>query len=161
MTRRCSAPRSRLHSPTGASQRGTTLIESMVGFTLLALGMLGLAQMSVFVTGGASSSQQRNEAVHLAQDQLECLRDWPSRCAASYAAIASGSDPDPIARGGAVFHRSWTVTNDDSQPPNPVYKVVTVTVQWENKEGADASQGRRTVVLASKISDVPPVVTLP
>ena len=90
---------------TSTRQAGFSLIESLIGFLILGLGMLGVTEMESVVLGASSDSHQRNAAVHMAQDRIEQFRAWcPSACALSYDGIASGSDT-PASQMGAQFSR--------------------------------------------------------
>ncbi|MFB1490675.1 MULTISPECIES: prepilin-type N-terminal cleavage/methylation domain-containing protein [unclassified Thiocapsa] len=133
--------------------RGFSLIEAMIAFLIIGIGFLGVSKLQLFVSGGSGSSQQRTQALHMAQDKIECFRAWPSSCVASYNDIASSSSAEDIAPAGsgAVFHRSWTVTTNT----NPTYKNLTVTVTWDNREGTGSGNETREVSLFTKISDVP------
>ena len=137
--------------------RGFSLIESLIGFLILGLGMLGVTEMESVVLGASSDSHQRNAAVHMAQDRIEQFRAWcPSACALSYDGIASGSDT-PASQMGAQFSRAWTVT-DNTGSGQPRFKTVTVTVTWEGKQGSSTDVSTRQVTLQTKISAVPMAV---
>ncbi len=137
--------------------RGFSLIEAMIAFLIIGIGFLGISKLQLFVSTGSGSSQQRTQALHMAQDKIECFRAWPSSCAGSYAAITAGTDA-AITHNGAVFRRSWTV-NDHS---DPTYKGITVQVLWSNREGDiddEDPDPSRQVTLLTKISDIPSVGT--
>lgn len=137
-----------------AQQRGFSLIEALIGFLILGLGMLGVTEMESYVIGASSDSHQRNTAVHMAQDTIEAFRSWcPSGCANTFESIASGSDT-PAAAQGATFERRWTVV-DHNGNGQPRFKRVTVTVTWEGKEGASTDASTRSVTLQTTLSAVP------
>lgn len=141
-----------------ASQRkqgGYSLIEALVGFLILSLGMLGVTVMESHLIGASANSQQRNEAVYLARSKVECLRTWPL-CTPGYDAIATGSD-EPVTRSGAVLVTSWVVV--ENPDPQAIYKRVTLTVTWTGKEGDSADLSTRSVVLETRISPVPSTPT--
>lgn len=142
----------------GQRQRGFSLIESLIGFLILALGILGVTEMQSLVVGASSDSHQRNAAVHMAQDQIERFRAWrPGVSGADFDAIADGNDTppslvsDPL---GAQFSRQWAVV-ENTGSGQPRYKTVTVTVTWEGKEGNNPDVSTRQVTLQTKISAVP------
>ncbi|NVZ07644.1 prepilin-type N-terminal cleavage/methylation domain-containing protein [Allochromatium humboldtianum] len=144
-----------LHNRLLPNFKGFSLVEAMIAFVIVGVGLLGVTKLQVFVTAGSSSSQQRVQAMNLAQEKIEYFRSHcPSGCAVSYTGIANGSD-SAITRGNAIYNRSWTVTANTS----PAYKTVVVTVWWSNKEGSTADDDRREVVLQTKISDVPAMIT--
>lgn len=137
-----------------AQQRGFSLIEALIGFLVLGIGMLGVTQLESYVIGSSSDSHQRNAAVHMAQDKIEAFRNWcPSGCTTTFEGIASGSDTH-AAEQGATFERSWTVV-DNNTSAQPRFKRVTVTVTWEGKEGASTDASTRSVTLQTTLSAVP------
>ena len=141
-------------------QAGFSLIESLMGFLILGLGMLGVTEMESHVLGASSDSHQRNAAVHLAQDRIEQFRAWcPSGCATTFDDITSGSDT-PAAQQGATFTRSWTV-QDNTGSGQPRFKTVTVNVSWEGKQGDSTDLSTRQVILQTKISAGPLAVVPP
>lgn len=141
-------------------QRGFSLIEALVGFLILGIGMLGVTELESYVIGASSDSHQRNAAVHMAQDRIEQLRHWcDSGCATTFDAIASGNDT-PADVLGARFDRQWTVV-ESSGTGQPHFKLVTVTVTWEGKEGGSTDASTRSVTLQTKIASVPSSVVPP
>lgn len=136
------------------NQRGFSLIESLIGFLILGIGMLGVTEMESYVIGASSDSHQRNAAVHMAQDRIEGFRIWcPSGCATTFDAIAAGGD-SPTGVLGATFDRRWTVL-ENTGTGQPRFKLVTVTVTWEGKEGTSTDASTRSVTLQTKIAAVP------
>jgi type IV pilus assembly protein PilV len=74
------------------SQRGFTLIEILVALALVAIGLLGLAQLIVKGQRASFEAYQRQQAVALANDMLEKLRTNRAR-AALYSAAAPVATP--------------------------------------------------------------------
>ena len=141
-------------------QAGFSLIESLIGFLILGLGMLGVTEMESVVLGASSDSHQRNAAVHMAQDRIEQFRAWsPSGSPLNFDDIASGSDT-PASQMGATFNRQWTVV-ENTGTGQPRFKTVTVTVTWEGKQGSSTDASTRQVTLQTKISAVPMAVVPP
>jgi len=72
--------------------RGFTLIEILVSLTLIAVGLLGLAQLIVKGQRASFEAYQRQQAISLANDMLEKIKTNRAR-AADYAAAAPVNTP--------------------------------------------------------------------
>jgi len=109
------------------STRGVALIDALVALAVLAIGLLALAQFQGGMLASSSLSKARSEAVQLAEDKIEELRNLA--VVGQYTAIASGNDAAAIPGINTSFTRSWQVTGTP--------KEVLVTVAWTDpKEGA-------------------------
>ena len=76
-----------------AQQRGFSLIEALIGFLVLGIGMLGVTQLESYVIGSSSDSHQRNAAVHMAQRKIEYFRAWqPGVAGKDFGDIGDGSN---------------------------------------------------------------------
>lgn len=64
-------------------QRGFTLLEALIAFLVLALGMVALAQLPKQLRLRGEVARQQGEAARLAQSEMETLR--------AFAVIAVGS----------------------------------------------------------------------
>ncbi|NNF51701.1 MAG: type IV pilus modification protein PilV [Gammaproteobacteria bacterium] len=64
-----------------ASQRGTTLIETMVALLVLSIGLLGIAAMQMSGLFNNRSGYERSQAVMLAEEILERIRVNPTGAA--------------------------------------------------------------------------------
>jgi Tfp pilus assembly protein PilV len=67
---------------------GVSLIEALVALAVMSFGMLGVVGMQSTMRAGADISRQRSEAVRIAQEELEELRNYSVLRAAD---VASGS----------------------------------------------------------------------
>ena len=135
-------------------QRGTTLLEGLVAFLVLSLGMLSVVRVQSQLRLNSDVARQRSEAVRLAQEDLEKMR--------AFSVIA--------ARAGAhayttLADASTTIDADDGQPSNTSYAVrrevtpgdapnsknAVVQVSWSDRTGTP-----QQVVLSSMISGSDP-----
>ena len=135
-------------------QCGTTLLEALVAFLVLSLGMLTVARVQTQLRGNADVARQRSEAVRLAQEDLESLRAFAvlavSAGQRSYDAIASGSRPVD-ADSGYATHTRYLVARQIDATVTPCAKSALVTVSWTDR-GGNAQQ----VALSSVIAGVDP-----
>ena len=60
--------------PTRTQQSGLGMIEILVALLILSVGLLGLAAMQVTSTKMTTQSQQKTQAILLAQDMIERVR---------------------------------------------------------------------------------------
>ena len=135
-------------------QRGTTLLEALIAFLVLTLGMLTVARVQTHLRLNADVARQRSEAVRLAQEDLESLRAYAVLGAASgvrsYEGIASHSrtvDADA----GYATDTSYLVARAVDAGSMPDAKDASVTVSWTDR-GGSAQQ----VALSSVIAGADP-----
>jgi len=72
-------PHERLRSKTRVqvqAQRGVGLIEALIAFLVLSLGMLAIARVQSDMRAHAELARQRTEAVRIAQQDIETLRAY-------------------------------------------------------------------------------------
>jgi len=90
--------RSRLKGPL-VSLRGVSLLETLVAFTLVAIGIGVLAQLTFWALNESILSRRRAEAALLAQERMEDLVAHRNDLAAWEAAAKSGFETDPVLKG--------------------------------------------------------------
>lgn len=100
------------------SRAGFSLIEVLVGMTILAVAVLGLAQMFLLsVTNNAKASEVTN-AVFLAQQQIDLLRTLTYDELAAFPNTSAGQSDDEVldvnSDGTPDFRRLTAVTADGS-----------------------------------------------
>ena len=100
--------------------RGFTLLEVMISLVILAVGLLGLAQLTLISRAGLISSQGMTEATTIAQSKLEELR------AVTWDEIQAGQDT-VTGSTGISFERTWGITTDNNR------KMITCLMAWTDK----------------------------
>jgi len=116
------------------AQRGVGLIEALIAFLVLSLGMLAIARVQSDMRAHAELARQRTEAVRIAQQDIETLRAYSvltsTAGARSYDQIAPASATiDSIAPTRYDLARE-VVAAADGQAAS-----VTVTVRWNDRRG--------------------------
>ena len=105
------------------NQRGFTLIEIMVAVTLLSIGLLGMAGLTVGIMRGNTLSNRVTTATALAQARMEDLKR------VGYSG-ASAKAEDYNAISGYPLYKRDTVIDVDT--PELGMKTVTITVSWNS-----------------------------
>lgn len=109
------------------NHRGFTLIEVLVGLTILAIGLLGIAGMQITSVKGNFFSKNLTQASYVAQDRLEFLKNLPISNPI-FQSTATYTEPQ-VDISGQKFNRSYTITL------NGTLRTITYTVTWF--EGVD------------------------
>ena len=109
--------------------RGFTLIEIMIAVTLLAIGLLGMAGLTVGIMRGNTLSNQVTTATALAQDKMEDIKR------AGYSGAATLTEEYNTISGYPNYKRKTEV---DVDTPDIGMKTVTVTVYWDADEASVA-----------------------
>ena len=89
---------------------GFSLIEVLVALVILGVGLMGLARLKLFLLAGTADIAATDQAIRLANDQIEALRFARS----SGVDLSSGADEQSLH--GMAFQRSWTVSCGVDQP---------------------------------------------
>ena len=135
-------------------QRGTTLLEALVAFLVLSLGMLTVGRVQTQLRLSADTARQRSEAVRLAQEDMETLRAFSvlqaTAGARSYADIASSTATVDTSAGYSSNTR-YQVARTVEAAATPNAKNASVSVSWTDRAGA-----AQQVVISSVISGINP-----
>lgn len=130
---------------------GFSLIEALVASVVVAVAMMGLANLQGITLINSADSRMKTHALNLAQDKIEELRGFANQN--TYTGLAGNTDTPTGAN--ATFTRTWTVT-DCSVSGNCTaqgnYKQANTTVTWTDRQGAT-----QTVQLTSYIAEADPV----
>lgn len=142
----------------GANQKGLTLIEVLIAFVILAIGMLGIAGLLI-------TSSKANNSSYAKQQAVQCIYDIFDKIRANYQAaingnynisnISSSGPPSPVSPPGVMCNQTscsssqlasydtwhW-LTQDVSKLPSGSGSItsapsggntlITVTVQWDD-----------------------------
>ena len=96
-------------TPRRIAQSGTTLLEALLAFLVLSVGILTIGRVQAHLHLGSDIARQRSEAVRLGQEELESLRGFAMAAASagvrSYAEIASAAATVDAAGGYATNTR--------------------------------------------------------
>ena len=128
--------------PSGSCESGFTIIEVMIAFTILAIGLaaIGTAQLSALRL--TTTSKHLSQAMYLAEEQMEIFHSMPFNATFQ---IAATDVPDPtnplipVIGDSSSYNRTWTIA--PNQPPSGLTQI-TVTVTWTTSNG-----GRNSVSL--------------
>ena len=136
--------------------RGATLLEALVAFLVLSLGMLTMARVQSSLRLNSDIARQRTEAVRLAEADMESLRNFGSVSVSqglkAYADIATATRNVSAGQGGANV--SFEVSREVTPVDDPGYKSTTVSVNWFDRTGT-----AQRVVLDSLIAATPPALS--
>lgn len=110
-------------------QRGITLIESLIAFLVLSLGMLAVMRMQPELRQHADLARQRSEATRIAQQDIEALRSAAPASFASIASAAYGVEPDGLGSPRYAVQRHVDAT------AWPHARGVEVIVSWPDRSG--------------------------
>ena len=136
------------------SQRGVSLLESLVAVVVLAASALAVAKMERHLRLGGDIARERSEALRLGSEDMEQLRSFAvvdaASAAHSYAAI--GDDDATIdATTDRSAHAVYRIVRTVDAATIPAAKAVSVAVQWSDRAGE-----AHDVVLHSYIAGAAP-----
>jgi Tfp pilus assembly protein PilV len=126
-------------TPSFKRARGATLLEALVAFLVLSLGMLTMARLQTTLRLNSDIARQRSEAVRLAEEDMEALRAFATLAATqgvkAYADIVSAKHSVTAGQGGGG-NVDYEVAREVASVGDPGYKTASVTVNWADRHGA-------------------------
>lgn len=142
------------------TQRGVSIIEALVAFLILSMGLLAFARIQSELRFATDVSRQRAEAVRLAQENMEKLRAYivlPANGAGTTPLsfdediVQVTAAPTTLVNVNTEFRLTRTVNTVTGDMP---YKSLAVNVSWEDRRGETQS-----VTLNSGIARLDPTVS--
>jgi type IV pilus assembly protein PilV len=142
----------RLHrSGRHAREAGLSLIEVMIALVVLGVGLLTIAAAQLTSLRMGTKSKHMQQAMYLAQEQLELFQIAPPQAAGTFQDPANPIDVFPNDRDLTGFNRSWQVTQNT---PQAGLSTVAVTVVWNNSVGNNGAP--RSVTLTGIVGGAGP-----
>lgn len=135
-------------------QRGIALLEALVAFLVLSIGMLALSNLQNVLRASAEGARERSEAVRLAERDIEQLRAFAGP--ADWEAIDDASF-DVTPAGGTL---RYTLQRTVRTSTEPALKAVQVTLRWTDRRGI-AQQLRLDTLIGGQDPALAGALTLP
>jgi Tfp pilus assembly protein PilX len=124
----------------GHAQRGASLLEALIGFVIVTLGLLGTAQWQQRLRQAADLARQQAAAVRLAQDELEALRAIAARgrlpSPSGFDALGDAESTRPAQAGART---TQALSRQLAEGPAPALKQVRLQIAWEDHRGGTHS----------------------
>jgi type IV pilus modification protein PilV len=130
-------------------QRGFALLEALVAFAVMALGVLGAIALQSTLRYSGDIAKQRSEATRIAQAEIEKMRAFATL--STYEGIESRSDGDVDDR---ATNTRYTLATQVHDFPGMACKSVSVTVRWPDRQGT-----LHDVVLHTVIAGIDPALS--
>src|SRR5690606_28731655 len=119
------------------SMRGFSLIETLISFVVLAVGLLALLSFHSSSQRNISEAKTQAEAVALAEEKLQELESFLAIGDVRLDATPSSPgtcDPSTIAGTLATFTRCWIITETPLVGADGTRKDVRVRVTWADRD---------------------------
>lgn len=127
-------------------QRGLTLVEALIAFLILSLGMLAVVRLQPELRQHAEAARQRSEATRIAQQDIEALRSLGATSLDTIVDADRTIEPDGLGSPRyALQRRVETATW-------PQARGVTVVVSWPDRRGDVQQLTLRTLIALSDAS---------
>jgi Tfp pilus assembly protein PilV len=122
-------------------QQGIGLVETVVTLLIIAGSTIALLRFQNYLAYSNIATQQQSDAVQLAINKIETLRDFNSLSGAnSYQSLASGSSTSTGVN--TTYTLTWTITANTA----PNYTIINVVVTWTDRYGTSRSVNETSMV---------------
>jgi Tfp pilus assembly protein PilV len=143
---------------------GVSLIEALVALAVMAFGILGVVGMQSTLRSNADLSRQRSEAVRIAQEEIERLRNFAVLRASDAASgqfsfeeiVAAPSASAAASDANTTFLIQTLVPGGSASDPLADVRQVRVLVSWADRSTTTPNQ---QVELTTAIAAFPPEVS--
>jgi len=152
-------------------QKGIGLIEVLITAIVIAVGLLAVAAMQTGFMASSGDSKTRSEALALAEQKIEQLRN--NITVNGYNAQIAATNSDTVTGTNANFARSWAITaaslltdancGGSGQPPctnAPNRKKISAIVSWDSDGGADSDGDGKAIDQDEKVNVVSEIAFL-
>ncbi|MEI2678445.1 MAG: hypothetical protein V9G29_11655 [Burkholderiaceae bacterium] len=139
--------------PRPRSQRGVTLVEALLSFLVIALGVLSMSRLHHHLQAHADLARQRSQALRLAQEDIETVRVYASlmQPAGAPPAASSYERIEPVASaldqlGGLQLNTAYRLTRQIDAGSALRMKHATVGVAWTARDGTEHRAEVSTII---------------
>jgi type IV pilus assembly protein PilV len=140
----------------GQTQRGVALLEVLIAFFVLSIGLLGLAGMQMKALQFNQASFQRSQAMISAYDMLDRMRLNKSEATGNSYNMSWGNTSSGSGVVGDDLSQ-WLDTIKSNFPDGQGYidcdanEICTVGVRWRDRFGADPSTDWESLAISSQM----------
>jgi Tfp pilus assembly protein PilV len=132
--------------------RGISLIEALVAMAVMAFGMLGVVGMQATLRANADLSKQRTEAMRIAQERMEDLRNFSVlTTTAGSKAFQDKATFAATTVTGYTTNTTYTVSGAVTPTTPSAHKTLSINVVWTDRTGAP-----QNVSLVSALANIAP-----